>query len=88
MGPNEVIFIEDTRYSKQPSDFLMKIIELLDFSENKFSDDFFCEILKTEKKIVPYCQLLGIQSGKLFWNQNQIRFLLVEKLAIMCSLTL
>jgi hypothetical protein len=88
MGPNEVIFIEDTRYSKQPSDFLMKIIELLDFSENKFSDDFFCEILKTEKKIVLYCQLLGIQSGKLFWNQNQIRFLLVEKLAIMCSLTL
>jgi hypothetical protein len=36
---NEVILIEDTRYSKQPSDFLMKIIELLDFSKNKFSND-------------------------------------------------
>jgi hypothetical protein len=41
-----------------------------------------CEILKTEKRSS------RIQSGKLFWNQNQIRFLLVEKLAIMCSLTL
>jgi len=29
---------------------------------------------------VPYCQLLGIQSGKLFWNQNQKKIFIGRKI--------